>query len=227
MVLPRYLAMTRAEFTRCSSFPQHIAWMACHFSPYGTGLVNLPLHLPEGAMVILNDRIPMAGHDPHTVLDQLQRLNMTCLLLDFQQIPTAESFDLARLLTESMHCPVGMPPDYGQALPCSLFLSPVPPDLPLEEYLTPWEGRELWLEIATDAIHYTVTESGSAAASLSHMPEVGAVDEDLCCHYRVQVTPDQAEFDIWRTREDMDILLKKAKSHGVTKAVGLWQELGK
>ena len=227
MVLPRYLAMTRAEFTQCSSFPQHIAWMACHFSPYGTGLVNLPPDLPEGAMVILNDRIPMAGHDPNTVLDQLQNLNMSCLLLDFQHAPTAESLSLVGMLTESLTCPVAVPPAYGQELPCPLFLPPPPPDTPLEEYLAPWKGRELWLEIGLDAIRYTVTEKGSTAASLFLIPEAGEVDAELSCHYRTRFSSDRAEFDIWRTLSDLDALLEKAKSHGVTKAVGLWQELGK
>ena len=48
MAIGRYFAMTAAEIRGCSALPAGIAWMACHFSPYGTGLSNLPPELPEG-----------------------------------------------------------------------------------------------------------------------------------------------------------------------------------
>lgn len=226
MVLPRYLAMTQAEFTACSSLPEHIAWMACHFSPYGTGLTNLPPALPSGSMVILNDRVPMAGHDPETVLHQLQRLEPHCLLLDFQHPPEPETLDLARFLVQKRSCPVGVPAAYGKDWDCPLFLPPPPLDTPPEAYLSPWQGREIWLEIGLDAMTYTVTEQGAIAGPLSVIPENGQFDEALFCHYRMDVTPEQAVFSLWRTGKDLDGLLETAKSHGVTKAAGLWQELG-
>ena len=42
MAIRQYLAMTAAEMTQAGSLPRHAAWMACHFSPYSTGLTNLP-----------------------------------------------------------------------------------------------------------------------------------------------------------------------------------------
>ena len=74
MTLPMHLAMTAAELACCDSLPSHPAWMACHFSPYGTGLSNLPEHLPEGALLILNDRTPVFGHDPQVICAQLHQI---------------------------------------------------------------------------------------------------------------------------------------------------------
>lgn len=218
--------MTQAEFTACSSLPASLAWMACHFSPYGTGLVNLPPDLPNGSMVILNDRIPMAGHDPETVLRQLQELDMDCLLLDFQRQPERNALDLSRFLVRNLSCPVGVPAAYGKELDSPLFLAPPPLNTPLDGYLAPWQSREIWLEIGLDAMTYTVTEQGVIPGPLSAVPKNGQYDAEVFCHYRMDLAPNQAVFSLWRTEADLDRLLEKAASHGVTKAVGLWQELG-
>ena len=108
MVLPLYLAMTAAEFAVCSSFPQHLAWMACHFSSYGTGLSNLPPKLPEGSMVILNDRTSICGHHPDEILCQLTTLRPNSLLLDFQQPGVDETMTLTQTLVKELSCPVAV-----------------------------------------------------------------------------------------------------------------------
>ena len=72
MALTLYLAMTAAELQNCRQIPEHIAWMACHFSPYSSGISNVPVQLPAGSVLILNDRIPPQGHDPELVARQLQ-----------------------------------------------------------------------------------------------------------------------------------------------------------
>lgn len=226
MVLPLYLALTAAEFTACSSLPPHPAWMACHFSPYGTGLCNLPPDLPENAMVILNDRIPPAGHDPQYILDQLAQVKCGCILLDFQRESNLETEKLVRAIVETDKRPVGVTPYYCQGLTCPAFLPPVPPDMTLETYLSPWQNREIWLEAALDGLRYTVTEQGSRPGPLSRIPDRGLRDDALFCRYQIELFEDRAEFSLWRTREDLDALLTAAASHGVTKAVGLWQELG-
>lgn len=227
MVLPRYLAMTRAEFTACSSLPEPMAWMACHFSPYGTGLTNLPPALPKGSMVILNDRIPMAGHDPDAVLRQLRDLDMDYLLLDLQRPPEPGSLDLARWLVSSLSCPVGVTAAFAEKLDCPLFLPLPSPDTPLAEYLAPWQGREVWLELSLEGMSCTVTEQGAKSGPLPIIPEAGHRDDTLLCHYRMTLSDDRAEFALWRTREDLDGLMEQAKAHGVTKTVSLWQEFMK
>ena len=42
MVIRPFLAMTAAEIRANPDISSPIGWMACHFSPYGTGLSNLP-----------------------------------------------------------------------------------------------------------------------------------------------------------------------------------------
>lgn len=226
MVLPLYLALTAAEFAFCSRLPHKPAWMACHFSPYGTGLSNLPPKLPEDTMVILNDRTPIHGHDPQEILCQLNRLKYDLLLLDFQRPQVEETVALAAFLVENLECPVGVSHWYGGGLECPVFLPPVPPDVAVSEYLAPWKGREIWLEAALDGITYTVTEKGSTAAPLIHVPERGLEDAILHCHYHIDQAEDRAEFHLYRTADDLNNLLDDAKAHGVTKAVGLYQELG-
>ena len=226
MGLPLYLALTAAEFTTCSSLPEYPAWMACHFSPYGTGLCNLPPDLPEHTMLILNDRIPPQGHDPAYILDQLAQIPCGCILLDFQRKGNSETEALTRTLVESESRPVGVTPLYAGELPCPIFLSPLHIDIPINDYLAPWQGREIWLEAATDRLRYTVTAEGSVPGPLSQIPVQGFPEESLFCHHRVEVFADRAEFSLWRTREDLDALLDAAAPFGVTKAIGLWQELG-
>lgn len=226
MGLPLYLALTASEFTTCSPIPEYPAWMACHFSPYGTGLCNLPPELPANSMVILNDRIPPQGHDPHYILDQLAQLSCSCILLDFQRENNQETAELARVIVETETRPVGVTPQYGQLLNCPVFLPPMPIDIPIQEYLAPWQGREIWLEAAMDCLCYTVTEHGSVPAPLPRIPNRWLKDEDLFCHYQIETFSDRADFALWRTREDVDELLAAAAALGVTKSVGLWQELG-
>ena len=45
MGLPLYLAMTAAELSAAEALPRKMAYMACHFSLYGTGLSNIPEQL--------------------------------------------------------------------------------------------------------------------------------------------------------------------------------------
>ena len=64
MAIPQYLAMTAAEMAGTAPLPRYMAWMACHFSPYSTGLTNRPAKLRQGSLLILNDRTPIHCHDP-------------------------------------------------------------------------------------------------------------------------------------------------------------------
>lgn len=226
MVLPLYLACTCTEFTVCSPLPEHPAWMACHFSPYGTGLCNLPPALPKGSMVILNDRVPIGGHDPGTVLEQLRELEFSCLLLDFQRPHVEETTAMVQALTAGLGCPVGVSEIYAGGSDCPVFLPPPPLDTPLVEHLAPWDGREIWLEAALGGLVWQVTEQGAQSHPLPRLPGSGRRDEALFCHYHISPTGDRVDFSLWRDREDLDALLKKAQALGVNRAIGLWQELG-
>lgn len=231
MALPLYLALTASEFQNCPSLPEHAAWMACHYSPYGLGLSNLPRQLPADSMLILNDRMPPQGHDPARIVKELEALQEALhykyILLDFQRPDSPENSAVARAITSWSLCPVGVSELYARELDCAVFLSPAPPHTPLQEYLSHWQGREIWLEAALGSEIVTVTENGSAFAPLlsAEVPETGLEDPALHCHYHIRTYDDHIDFTLWRTRDDLADLLREAESLGAALAVGLWQEL--
>ena len=100
MAIRPFLAMTAAEIRGTETVPPKTAWMACHFSPYSTGLSNLPKALPPGSMVILDDITPIHGHDSETIAAQLRprldALKCSGVLLDFQRPGYEEAELLAR-----------------------------------------------------------------------------------------------------------------------------------
>ena len=230
MGFPLYLAMTVAEMLENGPLPPNFAYMACHFSPYGTGLSNLPTWLPAESMLILNDRTPIRGHDPDLICDQLAEVaeawHCRSLLLDFQQPDCEETAILARKLIRTLPCPVGLSAVYAKDLPCPVFLPPPPLDVPLERCLALWQGREIWLEAVLDGAQLTLTDEGCRSTPIPY-PSLsgGFADEALHCHYHIQTEESAAHFTLYRTRQDLYALLEEAASLGVTQAVGLWQEL--
>lgn len=231
MEIPRFLAMTGAEFAFCPEKPAHIAWMACHFSPYSTGLSNLPPTLPQGSMLILNDRIPICGHDPEQIAralqDTVEALQCDSILLDFQRENEPATAHLVQYLLKSLPCPVAVSDLYAGDLDCPVFLPPAPLDEPLARYIAPWSGREIWLEAALDALQLTVTEKGCTSLPLPYAPPTGQPfrDESLCCTYAFTLADTAAIFNLWRTPEDLTALLEQAGEMGVTRAIGLYQQL--
>ena len=231
MAIRTFLAMTAAEMCAAKQIPEQIGWMACHFSPYGTGLSNLPKELPPGSLLILNDRIPIHGHDPERIAAQLQnilsRQGCAGLLLDFQRPGCAETARLAEHLSGRLPVPTAVSADYAGDFDGAVFLPPAPHHLPLVKHLAPWQGREIWLELAIDAEQIAVAETGVSAVPLSpfDIPEWGHREETLHCHYRAEIMEDAVKFTLWRTRENVDALLAEAEGLGVSTAVGLYQEL--
>ena len=232
MALPVYLAMTAAEMAGNPVFPENTAFMACHFSPYSTGMSNFPEALPKGAMLILNDRTPPQGHDPQLIARQLQQLaeEMDCssVLLDFQRPGSAETAAIARAVVQALPCPVGISECYADTLSGPVFLSVPPLHRPLQETANSWPDRELWLELALDSQVLTVKEDGSHFGPVfpAERIEPFHTDADLCCSYHITVSETEARFTLFRTPENLSMLLSKAESLGITRAIGLYQELG-
>lgn len=231
MAIAQYLAMTAAEMQSVSPLPGSLAWMACHFSPYSTGLCNLPTALPPGSLLILNDRTPIRGHDPERVcreLDEaLRGLRCTGLLADFQHPPTRESMELVRCLTQKLELPMAFPPEYA-AESTVVFVPPVPTDIPIGEYLKRWKGRRIWLEAALSGQTIVLTPGGARYSADPFPPELpGRRDAALHCHYTIEEKENAALFRTWRTEEDLFALLEEAGRLGVALSVGLYQELGK
>lgn len=232
MAIQTFLAMTAAEIRRCSVFPDKIGWMSCHFSPHSPGLSDLPPHLSPGSLLILDDSIPIAGHDPQQIAADLtecaQQLQCTGILLDFQRDFAEEAAAMARHLNTTLSCPVAVSAGFAAALDGPVFLPPLPHHLPLADHIAPWKGREIWLELALDAETIQLTESGS---TFTYTPQEsvfqgGHRESNLNCHYQIECSDHHAFFTLWRTKEDLADLMSEAERLGITTAVGLYQELG-
>lgn len=231
MAIPTYLAMTGAEFASTEVLPPHIGWMSCHFSPYGAGLSGLPSSLPPKSLLILNDWIPIAGHDPLRIADQLGQavdaLDCCGVLMDFQRPESEETAALSEHLVRVLSCPVAVSDLYAKALDCIIFLPPCPHHVPLSEYILPWQGRKLWLDLAINAETITLTEACSQIIPLplGEMGSGGHTDSLLHCHYSIEVGEATARFTLWRTKEDMMAFSQEADRLGIIGLVGLYSEL--
>lgn len=230
MEIVLYLAMTAAEFRENSGAYPHTAWMACHFSPYSTGLSNLPSHLPKGSLLILNDRTPVFGHSPERIAQQLEeaaaQLECDGVLLDFQRPGEPEAQAVAAAVA-ALSCPVAVTPQYAKDLNCAVFLPPVPLTTPLQEYLAPWQGREIWLEAATDYECIRVGKDGSRQIphEETDLP-YPHVDRNLHCKYRMEVKEDHIDFHLCRDKAQLTALMGEANRLGIHRFVGLYQQLG-
>ena len=231
MAMRPFLAMTAAEIRKNIILPEKSAWMACHFSPYGRGLSNLPRFLPEGSLLMVDDITPLRGHDPEIITQQLihctESLNLQGILLDFQWPNDPEIAELVRCLSKSLPCPPAVSEAYADAAELPVFASPVPPSVPLREHLAKWEGREIWLDISTWGEDLLLSEEGCSASPISSwdLQESGFPDNTLHCHYKAELTENAARITLWRTWDDLSALLEEADSLGVKAAVGLYQEL--
>lgn len=222
-----FLAVTgreMAEFT-----PQKTAYLSCHFSPYGSGLSNLPAFLPKDSLLLVDDRMPPKEHDPNIVAKQLKEVvenfSVKCILLDFQNAPTEETEAMARHLVNTLSCSVGVTKEYGKKLQCPVFLPPPPLHTPIEKYLTPWLKQGVYLEIAPESIQITVTKDGAEFSPIPYIAELPLYHKRLCCHYQVEVLEDKAIFTLTRSKKDLIALVQKVEQMGALGVVGLYQEL--
>ena len=227
MAIERYLAMTGAEMASAAALPKKTAWMACHFSPYSTGLCNFPAALPKESLLILNDRTPICGHDPERVCRELKetisKLNCVGLLVDFLNPPNRESLALTSYLAANLPVSLGLPPEYAAA-GCAVFVPAAPTLTPVSQYLSRWQGQEIWLELALGGQTVALKADGAHFGE-NRFPWKGIIhaDDALHCHYVIEEQQDAFIFHTWRTAEDLDALLEDAGQ--IKFAVGLYQEL--
>ncbi len=230
MGLPLYLAMTAGEIHAAEHLPGKLAYMACHFSPYSTGLSNLPQSLPPGSLLMVNDRIPILEHDAARIAEQLQEAvdSLCCegIVLDLQRKDCPAQRTLCRHLVQTLSCPVAISESYAQELPCPVFLSAPAVNFPLSEYIAPYEDREIWLEAALDAQGFSVREAGCTSFPLSPEPPAScSADNGLHCRYTVEESEKAVRFSLWRTADDLRDMLFHAEALGITKSIGLHQQL--
>ena len=230
MPIPCYLAMTGGEFFRADELPEKIAWMACHYSCYGTGLSNLPIQLPEGSLIIVNDRTPPCGHDAELIAQQLLQLyddlHPVGFLLDFQRAETLENREVIHAVIAQLPCPIAVSDLYAQDSTGPVFLPPPPVDIPLSKYIAPWVDRPIWLEVGLQTTVFTVTEEGCSEALGVHAPLPSPTLEDpiLHCKYHWLLNGRSAVFTLQRTKTEINAILETAE--GIELAIGFYQQLG-
>ena len=230
MSLRLYLAMTETEIRRAPVLPRNLAYMACHFSPYGTGLVNIPQWLPPGSILIVNDRVPVFTHDPGQIAKQLSdavhRLRAFGVLMDLQIPDNPRTAQIVKSVTAALSCPVGVSELYATNLSCPVFGAP-PIYVPLTEYAQNKGNRPLWLEAFQETAYLTVTASGCAITQYEEFSGKSFTDEALQCQYQYCVQKDRVLFHLSRQPEDIPAYLRKAEAMGIEVAVGLYQQLKK
>lgn len=231
MSIPLFLAMTSQEIRENICQTGKIAYMACHFSPKGSGVTNLPENMPPTAMLILDDRIPYGGQSAEQLIAGLrasvERLGCQYVLLDFERPATKQLQELSAAVANELPCPVAMPPEYARALDCPLFLPSIPPYILPEDYLSPYKNREIWLEAALDGALATVTAEGCQVTAVPY-PETAIPlhhSRELRCHYHMDITDKAARVTFLRSAEDIGPLLEAAEQYGAALAIGLHQEL--
>lgn len=217
--------MTAAEFALCEPKPEKIAWMACHFSPYGAGLSNMPQALPQSSILIINDRIEPACHDAELIAAQAgeiaRRLQCGGILLDFQRPGSALTQRIATAVAAASPCPIAVSHHYAEELNCAVFLPPPPIRCDISRYFAPWTGREIWLEayeqwetVTLTADRVTISEEPPP-----NCPPLSYYDETLRCHYRIDASDDRAIFTLHRGVQELQALPCPTMRY-----VGLYQE---
>lgn len=181
-------------------------------------------------MLILNDRTPIHSHDPALVAAQLRQiaedLDVSAVLLDFQRPGCAAAAEVAAAVSCSMPCPVGVSELYADGLNTAVFINAPVLTQSLAEALAPWQGRELWLEAALSRAGWALTPEGSVPEAPPSAGEYPLSDPALYCCYRVEEAESALHFYIERGPEMLEALLDEGEKLGVTRAVGLFQELG-
>ena len=228
MSLTRNFAMTPEEMQRIRPLPDGACWMSCHFSPHG--LTDLPREIPQNSLLILDDREPYQGVSPGKILDQLTevigKFHCQALLLDLQRPGNTRIPELTDLLQQGLPCPVGISSLYGRDTEGPVFLPLLPAHRQLSKRLTPWKGREIWLEVGPAAESARVTETGTTfLPAASPLPSCPHRHEKLLCHYGIEIREKEILFTLLRTAEDLKDLTQEAEELGVTRTIGLYQEL--
>ena len=199
--------------------------MSARFSVRHRGLDNLPPELSEGSLLILDDHIPFADHDPERIAADAARAAQGCdgILLDFQR--KWDAAPVVQAVMDAAPCPVAVSSPYAKDLPCGVFLSPNL-NIPLARAIAPWKGREIWLDVPAKMQVFTVDAGGCRVSGFLN-PEGEFPFREALYDYRIEKSPDAVVFSLYRCPELLSKVLEQAEALGITKAVGLEQEYKK
>ena len=227
MDLSIYMAFTGAELKEMQNYHGKTAWLGCHLSAYGRSLSPLPASLSYCDMLVLTDETPADSHDPLQIAEEFvaQANSLGCekVLLDFQRPPTAESAEIVMQVLKSASIPVGVTENYAEAVSCPVFLPPPPLWVPLEEYIAPWKGREIWLETAPEGGCITLKENGSYYRTCDPSGEYPFADKKLHLSYRTEISDSCVNIYLSRAPSLLKHWLELASRLGIHTAVGLYQ----
>jgi len=233
MGLPCYLAMTAGEFSNISQKPPLVAWMACHFSSYETGLTNLPQQLPDKSMLIVNDRTPPHGHDSIKIAEQLKQsielFSIPYILLDMEEANSDETAKIVSYLSRTLPCKVGVSEQYAKHTEGPVFVSCPPPHKELTKHISKWKAREIWLECVTEEEIAIVTEKGCVFQNSSNTSNetFPFANDMLHCQYKIQKQKERIVFTLKRDLSNIHQLLQDAQGEKISLAVGLYQQFSK
>jgi len=227
MSIPVFLAMTAWEMAKENPPLSSCGWMACHYLP-GGGLTDFPQALPPGSVILVDDSVLPHKQSTSQILSELtcciHRFSPRAIVLDFQKNDLPENRELAKE-TQSLPCPVIVSEKYGKDINCPILLPPIPPHCPPKDYLNPYAGREIWLEISLESQALTLTKDGCREESCrKHDTPLPFYDAQLFTHYGIACDDDAAVFILRREWSDLQKLLEEAKQYGVNAALGLYQE---
>lgn len=225
MEFKTYLAMTAREMEQTPEKPKDIAYIGCFFIPQAPWIGGIPTHLPLDSLLILDDRTAPCPEAldaiPAFLSPILQQLAPAGFVLDFQHPNLSVQQELSESLIKSLPCPVIVSDLYARSLSCPVFVSAPSPHLSLSEYLSPWKGREIWLEEACDEVMLTLTDEGCSLSHPRKLPEGSWFSQDSI-RYLSRIFPHKAEFYITRGEEQLEIYRSQAKSLGVQSTIGLF-----
>ena len=231
MFLPIYLAITGQEFPLFTDFPSTLCYLACHFSASGIGLSNLPTVLSPGAIISIDDSTPIVNHNLSAVSRQIndlvEKFQPCGILLDLQRPDNPYAPDMIEAIIHAASCPVAVSHIYAKDHNCAVFLPPLPFRMSVSEYLQPWIGKEIWLEVGSDKEIAIITEKGLCTERVYSIPDNcnHFREPSLLCHYSTHIKPDHIALYFHRTAQDLEELQAQATELGVTKFLGLWQQL--
>lgn len=204
------------------TFPGNLAILGMHLSQDGMHLAGIPETVPEGCILLLDDRILPEKIDEDAILRQLasvlHKRSPKSLYLDFQR-ESVHSTSLIRRITESYPEITAVSALYAEGLSCPVVLPPIPLYKKVEEVLSPWQGREIWIEQDLSAWEVTVTKDGADVKSTAIPRESGFFDEALCCRYCIKTEENAAIFTLFSTSETLQKQAEKAASLGVKAAL--------
>ena len=174
---------------------------------------------PRGVLPVITDCRPLTEEGVDRLCSMARGWERA--VLDFEGPPTELSCELLRRLP----CPAAAPPGYGDG---PVFLPPAPLYTPLEDYLSPWRGREIWLEAALQKQTVVLTADGpSFSPAVPADLDKGFHCRELYCRFTQEIREDRVVFTLFDTRETLKDKLARAEALGVRAALGLWRELGK